>query len=454
MIGKHVRRSIFVVMVLSQVGCRLLDPDRAMVARVGDERLTVAGLAETISRWDTRPKEPDFVERYVRQWIDLHLFVDRLAVGDSMLDRETVLAARWPDVHQVVIADFQMQLFAEHMPFDSARVDSIYDAGDLRTIWYSFFRMSPEMTPAETRAQLEAAERMRDRLRQCGVWGEVMNHNEDGQVRLIGGGNLVLFARGETEPAFDGAAFALEPGGLSDLTPTRSGLNLIYRPRLDEVRDEFAQWAERAIGTEFDSVYAERLLETGAMEVGTAGIEKAREVAEFPIRHIDGDEVIATYRGGEITAGRLVQWLQYLPASMNHGMIDATDERVREMLEGIVSRELLWRQADSAGFQVTDSVLTWIRGRHRASLVRTWDALDLAPETLGAAAPSAAERRQVAHDRIAEFIDTGPGRNGALPSVQPFLAVKLRREGDWALARSGLGPVIERALRLVEESAN
>ncbi len=454
MIAKHVHRSIFVVMVLSQIGCRLLDPDRAMVARVGDERLTVAGLAETISRWDTRRIEPGFVERFVRQWIDLHLFMDRLAAGDSMLDRETVLAARWPDVYEFVIADFQMQLFAEHMPFDSALVDSIYNAGDLRAIWYSIFGMSPERTPTERRAQQEAAERMRDRLRQRGMWGEAMYHNEDGQIRLISGGNLVLFARGQTEPAFEGTAFALEPGELSDVTPTRAGLQLIYRLRLDEVRDEFARWAERALGTEFDSLYAERLLETEAMEVGTAGIEKAREVAEFPIRHIDGDEVIATYRGGEITAGRLVQWLQYLPVSVNHEMIDATDERVREMLGRIVSRELLWRQADSAGFQVADSVLTWMRGKHRASLVSTWDALDLTPETLGAAAPSAAERRQVAHDRIAEFIDTGPGRNGVLPSVQPFLAVKLRREGDWALARSRLGPVIERALRLMEESAN
>ena len=265
-----------------------------MVARVGDQELTVAGLAETISRWETRPKELDFVEGFVRQWIDLHLFVDRLAAGDSMLDRETVLAARWPDVYQFVIADFQLQVFAEHMPFDSARVDSIYNAGDLRVIWYNFFRMSSDMTPTETRAQREAAERIRDRIRQRGVWGEVMNHNEDGQVRIIGSGNLVLFARGETESAFDGAAFALEPGELSDLTPTPTGLHLIYRLRLDEVRDQFARWAERAIGTEFDSVYAERLLETEAMEVGTAGIEKAREVAEFPIRHIDGDEMIAT----------------------------------------------------------------------------------------------------------------------------------------------------------------
>ena len=371
-----------------------------------------------------------------------------------MLDRETVLAARWPEVREFVIADFQMQLFAEHMPFDSARVDSIYNAGDLRAIWYNLFRTSPEMTPTEMQAQRDAAERMRGRLRQRGVWGEVMNHNEDGQVRLIGGGNLVLFARGETEPAFDGAAFALEPGELSDLTPTRSGLHLIYRLRLDEVRDQFARWAERALGTEFDSLYAERLLETEAMELGTAGIEKAREVAESPIRHIDSDEVIATYRGGEITAGRLVEWLQYLPVLVNDEMIDATDERVREMLGKIVSSELLWRQADSAGFQVADSVLTWIRGQYRLSLASTWDAFDLAPETLGAAAPSAAERRQVAHDRIAEFIDTGPGRHGILPSVQPFLAVKLRREGDWALARSRLEPVFERALRLKEERAN
>lgn len=448
------RRSIFIVVVLSQVGCSLLDPDRAIVARVGDEKLTVGGLAETISRWDTRLIAPDFAERFVRQWIDLHLFVDRLAAGDSMLDRETVLAARWPDVYEFVIADLQMQLFAEQMSFDSARVDSIYNAGDLRAIWYSIFRMSPEMTPAETGAQREAAERMRDRLRQRGVWGEAMNHNENGQVRLIGGGNLVLFARGETEPAFDEVAFALEPGELSDLTPASSGFHLIYRLRLDEVRDQFARWAERAIGTEFDSLYAERLLETEAMELGTAGIEKAREVAESPIRHIDGDEVIAKYRGGEMTVGRLVQWLQYLPISVNQEMIDATDERVRQMLGKIVSQELLWRQADSAGLQLADSVFTFIQGQYRASLAPTWDALDLAPETLAAAAASAAERRQVTHDRIAEFIETGPGREGVLPSVQPFLAVKLRQEGDWSLARSRLGPVVQRALRLREEGTN
>lgn len=43
------------------------------------------------------------------------------------------------------------------------------------------------------------------------------------------GGELKPFSKGELDRAFEGAAFSLQPGTLSPIVDTPSGLHLIYR---------------------------------------------------------------------------------------------------------------------------------------------------------------------------------------------------------------------------------
>lgn len=418
---------------LAVAGCRGSDT----AARAGRHTLAVGRLADVLARWERRPLQRDFAEHFVRHWVDVVLLADRLAAGDSLLDSAVVLDAMWPDVHEVLVADFQTELRSEAVAVTAAGIDSIYRAGDIRLVRHALWR-STSPAPRERAAEAHA------RLARAGRWLEP-------SATAAQGGGVELIRRGTTVPAFERAAFALEPGGVSDVTETQFGFHVIYRPRLHEVRDEFAALVERDLIASFDSLYGERLLAERRLTLDQNAVWTARQVAEFPVRYLDSDDVLATYRGGRLTSGRLVEWLQYLPITANEELIVASDARVTEVLRDLVRRDLLWSQVDSAGLQISDSLYTWLRRRHRDGVARVSRTVNITPAALAAAA-DVAGRVRAARERVAAYVDAVAGGEVSMVPVPPFLAARLRREVDWEIDGRNVERAIERA-RAIREAA-
>lgn len=414
-----------------------------VVARAGGEELTVTQLADLLVAWEKRPIRWEFVDHFVRHWVDITLLAQRLATGDSLLDTAVVLEATWPHVHQFLIADLQSQLFAQRVPLDSAAVDSIYRAGELRILWHILRRVSQQMTPEEKEAQRASATRIRERLLRGGSWEEANAQNEDSNARLAGG-DLGIVRRGQMVPAFERAGFGLAPGELSEVTETAVGYHIVYRPRLEEI-PRFARSLESTLSTEFDSLYVEELLSENNVTIRPDAASGIRELAEYPPPYLGSNRVLATYRGERFTAGDFVRWLQFLPIDVHEQVIDAPDEEIDSLVRRLVAQELLWDQVETVGLTVSDSLYDWVRRRYREQLASLWRAVNISPESLMVAAATPVERERIALQRVTRYLEAEAAGETLLQTVQPFLAAWLGRNAAWEIRQRGIERAMARA---------
>ena len=108
-------------------------------------------------------------------------------------------------------------------------------------------------TEAAKSAARTKAEELLTKLRGGGDFAALAKQHSDDPGSAAKGGDLGFFPRGRMTPAFESAAFALEPGKLSDLVETPFGFHIIKveehreggpKP-LDEVHDEVVQALRR-----------------------------------------------------------------------------------------------------------------------------------------------------------------------------------------------------------------
>jgi peptidyl-prolyl cis-trans isomerase D len=203
---------------------------------------------------------------------------------------------------------------------------------------------------AEVRARAEA---VLAQAREGADFAELATEHSEDEATAAEGGDLGYFGRGRMVPEFDLAAFALEPGGISDLVRTEYGFHIIKvteknagttRP-LEEVRDELTQQLSAELAQSRATELAQRLatqittpadLDTVGQANGLTPQESEFFARDEPILGIGpAPEVAAqvfTLAEGAVTA----------PISTGRGIVFATGLDVQESyipkLEEVVER--------------------------------------------------------------------------------------------------------------------
>lgn len=431
------------------VGCEPGD-EEGMVARAGGHRLSSTQVAGWFAIGQTIPLRRDVAERIAHRWVDYALFADRIAAGDSLVDTATVMHAMWPNVYEQIAGRYHEQLMADRLPTDSAAVDSVYAAGEYRLIWHILLRAAPTLSPEEREAIRGRAEALRARLVEGEPWATVSQESEDPGSRDRGG-SLGVIARGETVPEFEAVAFMLEPGELSRVTASQFGYHILRRPALEEVRAEYADDLSGALVNQMDAALLEEVESRWRLEVRSSAPQVIREAAAAPLRAIDSDEVIASYRGGRFTAADFVRWLGALPPQMQRRMEAALDDQLIDLARGLTRNELLVREAREAGVRLEDEVFEAMKEQLAGEVANVREALRL-DSALADAATDEARRERVEQAVQAYVLELVTGQGSGL-MVPVFLASALRNDARWAVSDRGVDEALERAQLLRMEAA-
>ncbi len=445
------RKFPWVVGLVLLCGCRALSDaftaHPEVVVRVDDEELTVERLAQLLVLGQQLPLRLGIAEELARHWVDVTALSRRAAVGDSLLDRATVLETMWLERRQFLLSLFREQLSADQVALSPEAVDSAYRVGEMRVLAHVLRRLTPETTPEEKGQQLALALRLHDRLVTGGSWQEANEQNEDEAARA-NNGSLGLVKRGGTVPRFENVAFALAPGELSTVTETQFGYHIIYRPLLEAVRGMFTAIIEEEVAARLDSSYGERLLEEKGVEVRPTAPATVREISADPIRALESTRLLATYNDGRFTAGQLARWLLYVPLETYEQLLAAPDDQIANFTRQLVLQDLLWQQVDSAGIRMSDSAYDRLEDQYRRGLESVWEVVGVRPDSLAAAGATPADREQIAHQRVDRYFEAVAARKVPLQPVPPFLAIRLRQGVDWEIIPAGVNAALQRAILL------
>jgi len=414
-----------------------------IAARAGDYELSANRLAELLATGKGLPLEIEVAEGVAALWADYTIFADRLLAGDSLIDSGYVTAAMWAEIQQELADRYHQQLVADQVALDSAGVDSVYAAGEVRWIRQVLFAVGPNVEPGVREARRREATDTYQRLRSGALtWRAAAAKSEYSNPR-DSLGSLGLIARGETIPPFDNAAWALAPDSMSGVIETSEGFHILWRPPLAEVRNAFADELQLRRELDFDDEFLAGLPERWGIEVRRGVGPAVREIGSDALRAKRSGKVLGSFRGGRFRVSDLARWLQAMPLQVRQQLTSASDSQVVMLVTSLMRNEALIREAREAGVTLTPEFHEEMTDQLRRQLALVSALVGLPFDTLQALRSLPPEaRRDTVTVRVFAYLDAVAQNSKRLQAVPPFLADTLRAETDWAIEAAG----IERAL--------
>ena len=163
---------------------------------------------------------------------------------------------------------------------------------------------------------------------------------------------------------------------------------------------------------------------------------------------------LVTYRGGVFRVKDFVRWLFAMNPEEVRGLPKASDEQLRRFLVVATQRELLLKQVDSAGVQLTADDWKEIRASHDSALAILNGQIGISSKMLADSAPTVEARVRIAADHVNSYLARLLGGDARFFPVPPFLVTILRERESWSINTAGVTEAVDRAkaLRAGEDS--
>jgi hypothetical protein len=447
-------RRVAVVALMAVAGCAgirdAVTAHQDIVARAGGQELTVTQLAELLAPVKNVPLRREVIERVADLWVDYQLLGRAAAAGDSLLDSAAIATANWPEIAQRIANHLHDQTIVARATIAPREVDSAYGKGDVRWLDHILVRVRQDTTEAVKAAKRRIAEGYLAQLRRGADFARLAKAKSEDQGTANSGGSLGLVSRGQMAKSFEDAAWGLSPGGYSQPVETPFGYHIIWRPRLDQVRDSFAAALKNELVLRLDSIYIDSLNSQTDIKVRSSAPAVVRTVAQDMRSAKTSGRVLATYKGGRLTESDFARWLQAFPMQTRAMVGQAPDSTLAEFVRSIARNEMLIRSAEARHIELTAADMDTIRQRFRVELASMMDKLGVAPDSLAVDSAARTDRASAVARRVDEYFDgiikNSPGRE--FFEVPPFLSDVLRARFTWDISPVGVDRALEKAQEL------
>jgi parvulin-like peptidyl-prolyl isomerase len=422
-------------------------PTEGVVARVGEQDLSVTQVAQLLVDQENLPNQVEVVQALADLWVDYTLLANAVAHDSTLRSLELE-----PLVRQQLEQEMIFQLMDSVL-----QVDTVITDEDLRA---AYEQQAPDAQigarhillsypQQSTEAQRDSVRAVLDGIRRRAVAGESFanlarqNSQDPGSAAM--GGDLGTFGRGEMVKPFEDAAFALEPGELSDIVETPYGLHLIkveskQAPGFEDVKEQFRSQLRNQRFIQAESAYVAGIEEAGAPEIQEGATGVVKEIAREPSTRLTARAArrpMVSFAGGAFTVGDYQVLVQGQPAQFRSSVQNASDEQIENFLKGVAQRKLLVAEAERAGLRPEPARVDSLIGEARTQLLDVADQiglrrLDQAPGEAAAPAVSRAVNQSLQ--------DVLNGAADVVPLGQ--ISFQLKRQTPSQIFEPALGAVV------------
>lgn len=418
-----------------------------VVARVGEHELTVEETVDLLAGNPRIPAQTEVVSSVADIWVDYTILAQLLA-EDSTLATLDLAGMIEPYVEQRTFMQLREQVVTGDTVLGDEELRRFFEerSPGLRVRARHILLTVPE---GASQAQRDSVRELAEQLRQRAETGEdfaalAREHSEEPGAAQRGG-DLGWFERGDMVKPFEDAAFALEPGEVSDIVETPFGLHVIKveereSPSFDEMGPEFRQEAIAQRRQESLDEYVSGLTDPAEMEVRSGATDVVRDLTRRPNARLTGraaERELVSWEGGELTAGEFLRVIRRMQPQQRAGFAAMGDEQLEQVLEDLATNELVLADAAARGIDVPVTEQDSIRAllREQIAGVARESGLGGAPQS-GETQPEAVERRV---NTLLENILAG--RASLLPlGALPYA---LRQEAEWRIHEQAFPAVVE-----------
>lgn len=410
-----------------------------VVATAVGRRLTTERMLSLMNAVPRGTVTPEGAEYVANLWIDLHLFADAWVKGELEADSAAVARVMWSQLTQSVLEAWHDTLVARR---GKPSLDSAYDAGTARL--FQHILVAPTgAAPGDTAAARQKIGGMLARVRRGTSFGELTSQNTD--ATRSDTGFLPVGPRGQFVKEFEDAAWALEPGQVSDVVQTQFGFHIIRRTPKDEARARFETWLSTGGQQAADSTYLAELAAANDLELEDNLGPAVKDALADPSAARRSSRRLVTFKGGAFTQSDLMRWLEAFPPNAPQQLTAQPDSVITEFVKQLAQNSLVLRQADSAG--VTYAVADWQAAelRFRALVDQLAAALPLTDSVVTDSTRPQRERLDSAAVWVERFLDRLVIGQAQFMPFPPSLSALLREREDvsFRLNRAGLNRTME-----------
>ncbi len=376
-----------------------------VVARAAGHELSVDQTAGLMARNPRLPAQAQVVDAVANLWVDYTLLATA-AQKDSTLQSVNVAPLVKPALEQEVVLKLRDKVIHVDTSFTDAQLKHLYETEQPSLeikARHILFRIPPDATPEQRDSVMQLAKSVRARAVAGEDFGKLAEKYSEDPGSKDKGGELGFFSRGQMVAPFEEAAFKLQPGEISDVVETPFGLHIIKveekkLPPFDQQKEEFRRQQVETSSQKAEQDYVKSLTEPLGIAVQDGAYAVVRDLAKQPEMKLSGRAAsrdLVTYKGGALTAGEIMDLMRALPPNRRAQFGSATDDQLKNVLEGLTRNKILVDEAARQGFKPTQQErdsLAALAHKQLAQVVKSAGLDDIKPQQ-GETQPQALERK-------------------------------------------------------------